>query len=102
MLTGVAGGDAGGLKRTASKLETESKANKLRLALQKERPIPMGQAAKGMPNEMEDQGRRNDFYFYRDDGGFRATDKDDEPGGEIYYLGIIDCLTHVSWRVFFF
>ncbi|KAG5363127.1 Phosphatidylinositol 4-phosphate 5-kinase its3 [Yarrowia sp. B02] len=31
--------------------------------------------------------------FYADDGGFRSTNEDDEPLDEIYYLGIIDCLT---------
>lgn len=34
--------------------------------------------------------------FYGDDGGLRATHENDEPGDVIYYLGIIDCLTHVS------
>lgn len=34
--------------------------------------------------------------FYGDDGGFRATHESDEPGDVVYYLGIIDCLTHVS------
>ncbi len=47
-----------------------------------------------MPDEM--LAERKDFYFYSDDGGFRATNEDDSPGHEIYYLGIIDCLTHVS------
>ena len=33
--------------------------------------------------------------FYSDDGGLRATHEHNEPGDVIYYLGIIDCLTHV-------
>lgn len=36
---------------------------------------------------------QRDLYFYRDDGGFQATDSNDQPLDEIYYLGVIDCLT---------
>lgn len=31
--------------------------------------------------------------FYQDDGGFRATDCNNRPLTELYYLGIIDILT---------
>jgi 1-phosphatidylinositol-4-phosphate 5-kinase len=31
-------------------------------------------------------------FFVRDDGGFRATDDDDAPLPEVYYMGIIDIL----------
>lgn len=34
--------------------------------------------------------------FYSDDSGFRATHENDDPDDVVYYLGIIDCLTHVS------
>ena len=44
----------------------------------------------------EDTEERKNFLFYSDDGGIRATHDDGSPGEEIYYLGIIDCLTHVS------
>uniref|UniRef100_A0A060SWW2 1-phosphatidylinositol-4-phosphate 5-kinase n=1 Tax=Blastobotrys adeninivorans TaxID=409370 RepID=A0A060SWW2_BLAAD len=37
--------------------------------------------------------RKRDFAFYADSGGFRATDEDNRPLQEIYYLGVIDCLT---------
>lgn len=40
--------------------------------------------------------RRRNTVFYEDDGGFRATHENDDPGEVIYYLGIIDCLTHVG------
>lgn len=46
-----------------------------------------------MPDEMLEE--RKSFIFYSDDGGFQATHEDGEPGEEIYYLGVIDCLTHV-------
>ncbi|KAG9897695.1 SAICAR synthase-like protein, partial [Aureobasidium melanogenum] len=55
----------------------------------------MGQSLDKMPDEMAG-GHRKQSYFYSDDGGFRATHENDMPGDEIYYLGIIDCLTHYS------
>ncbi|KAG7660531.1 MSS4 [[Candida] subhashii] len=37
---------------------------------------------------------RSKYVFYGHDGGIRATNEDDNsPLGQIYYLGIIDCLT---------
>lgn len=36
---------------------------------------------------------QRDLVFYNDDGGFQATDCDNQPLPEIYYLGVIDCLT---------
>jgi len=82
------------LTRTPSKLETARKAKELRQTLRTEKPIPMGKTLSKMPDEMGHE--RKGFYFYQDDGGFRASHEDDSPGEEIYYLGIIDCLTHVS------
>jgi 1-phosphatidylinositol-4-phosphate 5-kinase len=84
------------LMRTPSKLETMRKAKELRHTLKHERPVPVGQTASKMPEEIS-EGEKKGFYFYSDDGGFRATHEDDTPGEQIYYLGIIDCLTHVSW-----
>lgn len=85
------------LARTPSKLETVRKAKELRQNLKTQRPVPMGSSTTTrMPDEMpEDQGRN--FLFYSDDGGFRATHEDDRPGEEIYYLGIIDCLTKYNF-----
>jgi 1-phosphatidylinositol-4-phosphate 5-kinase len=83
------------LMRTPSKLESQRKAKELRATLLTEKPIPIGQAASRMPEEMA-EGQRKDFYFYNDNRGFRATHEDNSPGEQIYYLGIIDCLTHVS------
>jgi 1-phosphatidylinositol-4-phosphate 5-kinase len=83
------------LMRTQSKLEAQREVNKLRVTLMQERPVPMNQAVDKMPEEMSETQKR-DFFFYHDDGGFRATHEDDSAGDQIYYLGIIDCLTHVS------
>ena len=81
------------MTRTQSKLETARKARELRDIIKREKPIPMDQSVHKMPEEMLEE-RRN-FLFYSDDGGFKATHENGQPGDEIYYLGIIDCLTHV-------
>ncbi|KAK4998628.1 Phosphatidylinositol-4-phosphate 5-kinase [Elasticomyces elasticus] len=81
------------LMRTPSKLESARKAKELRQLIRSEKPIPMDQTMTKMPDVMLKESRK-DFYFYSDDGGFRATHEDDRPGDEVYYLGIIDCLTH--------
>ncbi|KKA26994.1 hypothetical protein TD95_000545 [Thielaviopsis punctulata] len=80
------------LLRTPSKLENARKARELREIIRQERPIPMTQAANRMPDEL-DESHRQDFVFNQDDGGFQATHENNEPANEIYYLGVIDCLT---------
>ncbi|KAF2827510.1 SAICAR synthase-like protein [Ophiobolus disseminans] len=82
------------LMRTPSKLEASRKARELRQMVKTQKPVPMEQTSSKMPDELQDPKRN--FYFYQDDGGFQATHEHDVPGEEIYYLGIIDCLTHYS------
>ena len=41
----------------------------------------------------EDIGDRQQFIFYQDEGGLRATDEQNRSLDTIYYLGIIDILT---------
>jgi 1-phosphatidylinositol-4-phosphate 5-kinase len=86
----------GMLLRTPSRLENARKARELRMTLKRERPVPIGQVNTQMPDEMEVGDVRKDRIFYKDDGGIRATHEDGQPGELIYYLGVIDCLTHVS------
>jgi 1-phosphatidylinositol-4-phosphate 5-kinase len=83
------------LTRTQSKLESARKARELREMIKAERPKPMGQTSHRMPDELA-EGHSRGGLFYTDDGGLRATHEDGTPGEEVYYLGIIDCLTHVS------
>jgi 1-phosphatidylinositol-4-phosphate 5-kinase len=83
------------LMRTPSKLENQRKARELRQMIQSEKPVPMGETSSRMPDELEEGQNRPGFIFNQDDGGFRATHEDNAPGEEIYYLGVIDCLTHV-------
>ena len=84
------------LTRTPSRLESARKARELRLTLKKEKPVPMGLVSAKMPSEMASGDERRDRIFYNYDGGIRATHEDGSGGDMIYYLGIIDCLTHVS------
>ena len=67
--------------------------------MQKEKPVPMGLVNTKMPNEIGLGDERRDRLFYSHDGGIRATHDDGRGGEEIYYLGIIDCLTHVSLNI---
>lgn len=41
---------------------------------------------------------RSKYIFYGHDGGIRATSEQNEPLPQIYYLGIIDCLTNYSLK----
>lgn len=88
------------LVRTPSKLETARMAHELRQTLKSQKPIPMDASANRMPDEMPDAlvEERKNFYFYGDEGGFRASHDDDCPGEEVYYLGIIDCLTRYGMK----
>ena len=83
----------GMLVRTPSKLESARKARELRAIVKREKPVPLDQSTLAMAGGHEDKKK---FTFYSEDGGFRATHEDGRPGEAIYYLGIIDCLTHVS------
>ena len=62
----------------------------------------MGQMMSKMPDSMDVNTTKKEFTFYSDDGGFQATHDDNRPGEEIYYLGIIDLLTHVSSNALLF
>ncbi|KAK2858539.1 hypothetical protein FQN49_004632 [Arthroderma sp. PD_2] len=80
------------LMRTPSRLENARKARELREMIKREKPVPMERTAAKMPDEVLDE--RKNLVFYSDDGGLRATHENGDPGDEIYYLGVIDCLTH--------
>lgn len=83
----------GVLTRTPSKIEHARRVRELRETVKKERPVPMEAATDNMPDEANRKG-----FFYKDDGGFRATYEDNTPGPTIYYLGIIDCLTRYDTK----
>lgn len=85
------GGSQQHLARSPSVMENAKRIKEMREAVKRQKPVPISQTLDKMPHE----AHRSPFFFYADDGGFRATHEDDAPGEEIYYLGIIDCLTRV-------
>ncbi|ETN44298.1 uncharacterized protein HMPREF1541_10478 [Cyphellophora europaea CBS 101466] len=85
------------LMRTPSRLENIKKARELRGRLKRERPVPIGLVNTQMPDEMEVGDIRKDRLFYKNDGGIRATHEDGDLGELVYYLGVIDCLTHYGF-----
>ncbi|KAI1916111.1 Phosphatidylinositol-4-phosphate 5-kinase [Ophidiomyces ophidiicola] len=80
------------LMRTPSRLEHARKARELREIIKREKPVPMEQTTARMPDEILDE--RTNHVFYSDEAGLRSTHEDGVLGNEIYYLGVIDCLTH--------
>ncbi|KAJ8100474.1 hypothetical protein POJ06DRAFT_196736 [Lipomyces tetrasporus] len=82
------------LERTPSRLERDRRMS-LRRAFSTANPASLEQVIDVLRSD-EYPGRKR-FTFYADDGGFRATDEHDGPLNEIYYLGVIDCLTNYSF-----
>ncbi|KAF8247736.1 SAICAR synthase-like protein [Wilcoxina mikolae CBS 423.85] len=83
------------LQRTPSKMEKARQARELRRVINNEVPVALDRSvANRLPDEFSEQ---KNTVFYGDDGGFRATHENDQPGDVIYYLGIIDCLTHYGF-----
>ena len=86
----------GPLMRTPSRLENARKARALRHNLKTEKPVPMGLSSTKLLDSLRADDQRQNRIFYSEDGGIRATHEDSRPGDTVYYLGVIDCLTHVS------
>jgi 1-phosphatidylinositol-4-phosphate 5-kinase len=63
----------------------------MRRAMRSSDPKRLGKHTVRLPEE--DTGDRQQFVFYQDEGGLRATDDNNEPLSTIYYLGVIDILT---------
>ena len=81
----------GAITRTQSKLDHARRVQELKASVRKARTVTMEAATDAMPEESDRTG-----YFYKDDGGLRATNSDDSPSSVIYYLGVIDCLTRYT------
>jgi 1-phosphatidylinositol-4-phosphate 5-kinase len=63
----------------------------MRRAMRSSDPKRLGKHTVRLPEE--DTGDRQQFVFYQDEGGLRATDETNEGLNTIYYLGVIDILT---------
>ncbi|KAJ2964237.1 hypothetical protein NQZ79_g813 [Umbelopsis isabellina] len=66
----------------------QSKAQVVRKAIRDTEPNKIDLSE--LSTEKED---RSNLAFYADDGGFRSTDENDQPAGQLYFMGIIDILT---------
>lgn len=82
---------ASAISRTQSKLDHARRVQELKASVRKARTVTMEAATESMPDESDRTG-----YFYKDDGGLRATNSDNSPSSVIYYLGVIDCLTRYN------
>lgn len=83
---------AGPQLSTKSSTQEAARHNRnLRDLVNRERPVPIGDIS----NIAQDTSRKG-FFFYDDEGGFQSTNQYNEPDRQIYYLGIIDCLTEWS------
>ncbi|KXN70738.1 hypothetical protein CONCODRAFT_6669 [Conidiobolus coronatus NRRL 28638] len=52
----------------------------------------------GDPFSQNTTDERVNHMFYKDDGGFLATDEDDMPLNELYCMGIIDIMTPYNFK----
>eukprot|EP00732_Lithocolla_globosa_P007489 Lithocolla_globosa_v1_NODE_9629_length_685_cov_602.366667.p1 type:complete len:189 gc:universal NODE_9629_length_685_cov_602.366667:82-648(+) len=68
---------------------SKKKRKQLKKQIAASHPSTLGDDA--LPMEVAQE--RKECVFYADEGGFVCTDDSDEPGGEIYFMGIIDILT---------
>ncbi|KAJ3416780.1 Phosphatidylinositol-4-phosphate 5-kinase [Chytridiales sp. JEL 0842] len=68
-----------------------SKASAVRRMIAHSDPIQLGPSSSRLPEELPPE--RKFCVFYKDMGGFRATDENDADVNELYYIGIIDIFT---------
>ncbi|KZT37016.1 SAICAR synthase-like protein [Sistotremastrum suecicum HHB10207 ss-3] len=80
------------MRRKPTQKANPSDAIAMRRAMRASDPKKLG-AANSLKLPEEDSGDTQQFIFYQDESGFRATDEVNEPLDTIYYLGIIDILT---------
>jgi 1-phosphatidylinositol-4-phosphate 5-kinase len=66
----------------------------IRRAMRESDPKRLGKGTIRLPKS--DTGDRQQYIFYQDEGGLRATDEGNDPMDTIYYLGVIDILTPYS------
>ncbi|KAK0549738.1 Phosphatidylinositol-4-phosphate 5-kinase [Tilletia horrida] len=90
---GSAAANAAGTSASASAKarQAEKDAFALREAVRRSDPKALSAVTATLPDQ--DTSERRHFLFYQDEGGFRSSDANNQPGQTIYYLGVIDLFT---------
>ncbi|KAJ3413105.1 Phosphatidylinositol-4-phosphate 5-kinase [Chytridiales sp. JEL 0842] len=68
-----------------------SKSSAMRRALSDHDPVQLSASQASLPEHLPPE--RMSFFFYQDMGGVMASDEQDLPKKEVYFIGIIDILT---------
>jgi len=82
-------------KRT-NKSKKDPMAMALARAMAETEPVSLETSSSTLPESIPKVKKH--FIFYRDDGGFRATDENNIELQEIYFLGIIDIFTNYNMK----
>jgi len=72
-----------------------SKAIAIVRAFAESNPVALGPSSSSLPSDTPEE--RKHFVFSQDEGGFQATDEENEPLPELYFLGIIDIFTNYNF-----
>jgi len=88
---GASGSGSGAAPSGSKARQAEKDAFALREAVRRSDPKALSAVTTELPDH--DASERRHFLFYQDEGGFRSTDANNEPGQTIYYLGVIDLFT---------
>jgi len=72
-----------------------SKAIAIVRAFAESNPVALGPSSSSLPSDTPEE--RKHFAFSQDEGGFQATDENNEPLPELYFLGIIDIFTNYNF-----
>ncbi|KND03212.1 1-phosphatidylinositol-4-phosphate 5-kinase [Spizellomyces punctatus DAOM BR117] len=75
----------------ASVASTKPNKRELRRMLSETEPLQLGPSNARLPDLPPSE--RTNCVFYQDDGGFAASDENNEPMKELYYIGVIDIFT---------
>ncbi|ORX47297.1 hypothetical protein BCR36DRAFT_584805 [Piromyces finnis] len=81
-------------KQSAMISHRNSKAIAIVRAFAESNPVALTSSA--LPSDTPEE--RKHFVFSQDEGGYQATDENDEPLSELYFLGIIDIFTNFNLK----
>eukprot|EP00833_Pecoramyces_ruminatium_P016144 jgi/Orpsp1_1/1190176/evm.model.d7180000077211.1 len=81
---------------TKRKNKKDPMAMALARAIAETEPVSLETSSSALPDSTP-KGKKY-FIFYRDDGGFRATDENNKELQELYFMGIIDIFTNYNMK----